>query len=105
MTTEAVSTTTQHVNTLQQGCHWLRGWFQDRATGRTGWSPEDEAVSFILGVQLREMEEALSRGPASHCEKCGSPIEAPRLKVLPETRVCSNCAKRLGSRTQGNGFG
>jgi DnaK suppressor protein len=46
---------------------------------------------------LAEIEEALEQlelGIYGHCERCGKPIEAERLAVLPHTTLCSQCAQR-----------
>ena len=38
---------------------------------------------------------AARRGGYGICERCGQPIEAERLKILPETRVCVRCKLQL----------
>jgi DnaK suppressor protein len=50
--------------------------------------------------QLREKAETLkltlsgaSQGGYGTCERCGSPIHPDRLAVLPDTRICINCAR------------
>jgi DnaK suppressor protein len=50
--------------------------------------------------QLREREETLQRaisgtdhGAYGICEKCGNPIHPDRLAVLPDTRLCIECAR------------
>jgi DnaK suppressor protein len=50
--------------------------------------------------QLRERAETLKRalsgssqGGYGNCEQCGSPIHPDRLAVLPDTRICINCAR------------
>jgi RNA polymerase-binding transcription factor DksA len=46
---------------------------------------------------LAEIDEALQqleKGIYGRCERCGGPIEAERLAVLPHTTVCSGCAQR-----------
>ena len=30
------------------------------------------------------------------CERCGEPIPARRLQVLPETRLCLKCSEEIG---------
>lgn len=35
--------------------------------------------------------EAAHHGGYGICERCGQPIDAERLKILPETRVCVKC--------------
>ena len=46
--------------------------------------------------QLEKVNDALSRiedNSFGRCEKCHREIEAERLEILPETTLCSNCAK------------
>jgi RNA polymerase-binding transcription factor DksA len=38
---------------------------------------------------------ALDRGKYGLCERCGQPIEAERLKVLPDTTLCIKCKVEL----------
>ncbi len=47
--------------------------------------------------RLREIEDALRRfesGTYGVCEDCGAKINIDRLKVLPWTALCINCALR-----------
>jgi len=49
---------------------------------------------------LREVERALRRiekGTFGLCEKCGGRIEEGRLELIPWTRHCASCAKRISS--------
>lgn len=56
-------------------------------------------------IRIREVEEHLAeinraldaarRGGYGICEHCGRPIEAERLAILPETRVCVQCKTLL----------
>src|SRR5690606_22783391 len=51
--------------------------------------------------ELQEIEEALERmrnGKYGICERCGRSIAFDRLKVLPESRYCVLCEKRLESQ-------
>jgi RNA polymerase-binding transcription factor DksA len=50
--------------------------------------------------QLRERAETLERAISGSsesaygiCELCGNPIHPDRLAVLPDTRICINCAR------------
>lgn len=47
---------------------------------------------------LREIERALekiAKGNYGKCEKCGKSISEERLSILPWTRYCAECAKKL----------
>ena len=49
---------------------------------------------------LQEINEALDRidrGVYGMCEECGEPIARERLELLPYTRYCVACAKKLES--------
>ena len=57
-------------------------------------------LSLIDGLEghLTEIERALStarHGAYGICERCGRPIEAERLHILPETRLCVTCKSQL----------
>lgn len=44
---------------------------------------------------IQQIEHALERirqGQGEHCEACGAPIGAPRLKALPQATRCARCA-------------
>ena len=48
--------------------------------------------------QLEKIEDALWRvenNSFGYCEKCHKEIESERLEILPETTLCSNCAREL----------
>jgi len=49
--------------------------------------------------KVRSVEEALQRfeeGTYGVCERCGSQIGAQRLEIMPEARLCINCAQLSG---------
>ncbi|MCS7167284.1 MAG: TraR/DksA C4-type zinc finger protein [Gemmatales bacterium] len=51
---------------------------------------------------LWEIDEALSRianGTYGLCEECGEPIARERLELLPYTRYCIHCARKLESES------
>ncbi len=48
---------------------------------------------------LKEIEDALMRieqGRYGICELCGNPIEKERLEIVPYTRYCSSCGRKVG---------
>ena len=56
----------------------------------------EKTVMLIHQVEdhIAEIDHALDharRGGYGICENCGQPIDAERLKILPETRVCVKC--------------
>lgn len=56
----------------------------------------ENALALIRQVEdhITEIDRALQaarRGSYGTCEVCGHPIEAERLRILPETRVCVKC--------------
>jgi RNA polymerase-binding transcription factor DksA len=49
-----------------------------------------------LRQRTAELEDALERlqeGTYGVCESCGRPIDIERLKALPQTRLCIDCAR------------
>jgi DnaK suppressor protein len=42
-----------------------------------------QSIDYALAV--------LNRGKYGLCERCGQPIEPERLKILPDTTLCSKC--------------
>ena len=55
--------------------------------------------------QLEKIDDALSRVEDSsfgYCEKCHKEIEPERLDILPETTLCSRCAKELETPPEEN---
>jgi DnaK suppressor protein len=51
-----------------------------------------------LERKLQSVERALAalnRGKYGLCERCGQPIEAERLKILPDTTMCVKCKAAL----------
>ena len=56
----------------------------------------DQALLQRLKARTRDVEQALSQasqGRYGICERCGKPIHPDRLAVLPDTRICIQCAK------------
>lgn len=68
--------------------------WDDRAIQRQN----DEVVEALLPQTVAEITAirlALGRlqaGDALSCAECGDPISARRLAIIPETRVCADCA-------------
>jgi RNA polymerase-binding transcription factor DksA len=53
----------------------------------------DLAVLDEVETELADVEHALQRledATYATCERCGGPIDAPRLEALPVTRVCGD---------------
>ena len=56
-----------------------------------------------LQARLRSIEEAIERaksGDYGICEQCNGRIRVERLKVLPFTRLCIECARQKGQKHQ-----
>jgi DnaK suppressor protein len=70
---------------------------------------QEFTLSLIENEQetLDQIQDALSRieaGTFGRCQECGGPVGKARLQVLPYTRYCIECARKLESRespTQG----
>lgn len=69
--------------------------WEDRASERQG----DEVLE-ALGTaelnQLKRIDAALARieaGTYGTCMKCGDPIDAARLALVPEAPLCAACAR------------
>ena len=61
---------------------------------------QEFTLSLIENEQLTldQIHEALSRideGTYGRCEECAHPIAKPRLQVLPYTKHCIECARKL----------
>jgi len=52
---------------------------------------EEERKSIVATL------EKIESGEYGKCTKCSSGIGSPRLKALPATMLCINCARMLGS--------
>lgn len=53
-------------------------------------------VEYALEIRLQEINSALekiAKGKYSICEKCGKPIDAKRLTIMPEAKTCTKCQK------------
>ena len=58
---------------------------------------EERAVEQNLELRLKEINETLEKiekGSYGVCDKCLSPIDQRRLKVIPVARFCVDCAKK-----------
>jgi RNA polymerase-binding transcription factor DksA len=44
-------------------------------------------------ANLEQAMSRLERGTYGVCERCGGPIHPDRLTVLPDVRLCINCAR------------
>ena len=56
----------------------------------------DRALLRRLKERRETLKSALSGssdGAYGICERCGNPIHPDRLAVLPDTRICINCAR------------
>lgn len=59
---------------------------------------EERAVEQNLELRLREIKDTIKKideGAYGICEKCVSPIDARRLKVIPVAKFCVNCKKKV----------
>ena len=57
----------------------------------------NRATEQMLESRLKEINDTLAKidaGEYGVCEKCSSPIDIKRLKVMPVARVCVNCSKK-----------
>lgn len=56
-------------------------------------------IEFLSEVELLELGQIdaalarLDRGSYGVCSACGQPIDARRLRALPQTAVCGSCAR------------
>ena len=58
---------------------------------------EERAVEQNLELRLREIGDTIKKideGAYGICEKCVSPIDVRRLKVMPAARFCVDCTKK-----------
>lgn len=61
-------------------------------------SEQERAIEQNLELRLHEINETLEKienETYGICEKCSSPIDSRRLKVLPVARFCVGCAKKV----------
>ena len=59
---------------------------------------EERAVEQNLELRLREINETLvkiDKDAYGVCEKCSSPIDIRRLKVIPVAKFCVDCTKKV----------
>lgn len=55
------------------------------------------SIEHALELRLKDIDEALAklkRGDYGYCEKCKKEIEAERLKLVPEARLCLKCSRK-----------
>lgn len=60
-----------------------------------------EAIKHELSNYLHRVEQALSnikKGKYGVCERCGKPIEAKRLEVMPTAVFCMSCEREKEAR-------
>lgn len=60
-------------------------------------SEQERAVEQNLELRLREINETIKKideDAYGVCEKCSSPIDVRRLKVIPVAKFCVDCAKK-----------
>lgn len=58
---------------------------------------EERAVEQNFELRLHEINDTLRKideGTYGNCEKCHSPIDQKRLKVVPVAKFCFDCAKK-----------
>ncbi|MBI2063811.1 MAG: TraR/DksA C4-type zinc finger protein [Candidatus Yanofskybacteria bacterium] len=61
-------------------------------------SEQERAVEQNLELRLREINETIKKideNAYGVCEKCSSPIDVRRLKVIPVAKFCLDCAKKV----------
>jgi DnaK suppressor protein len=72
-------------------------------------TPETEVAYELMGSQahlLKEIDcalEKIDRGSYGHCEDCGEPIAASRLKALPFAVRCTACQESLERHAAASG--
>lgn len=69
----------------------------EKAHGVTD-SEQERAVEQNMELRLREIKETIKKidaGTYGICEKCVSPIDTRRLKVVPIARFCVDCTKKV----------
>lgn len=60
-------------------------------------SEQERAVEQNLELRLREISETIKKideNAYGVCEKCSSPINVRRLKVIPVAKFCVDCAQK-----------
>ncbi len=84
---------------MQRANDPLVQYFPDQAAQRQN----DEVIARLRAItecDLRRVEAALGRlaaGSYGRCERCGEPIDPARLEALPESPVCTSCARKAGA--------
>jgi DnaK suppressor protein len=78
----------------------IRTYLEELRVAEGGVDPDASERMMNLSImenlerKLQSVKHALSaldRGKYGLCERCGQPIEAERLKVLPDTTLCIKC--------------
>jgi DnaK suppressor protein len=66
----------------------------------TGWEMNQAVLQELKerSTSLREAIERASQGTYGICERCAKPIHPDRLSVLPDVRLCIECARTDRSR-------
>ena len=82
----------------------IRAYLEELRVAEGGVDPDASERMMNLSImenlerKLQSIQHALSalnRGRYGLCERCGQPIEAERLKVLPDTTLCVKCKAEL----------
>lgn len=63
-------------------------------------SAVDASVAFSTQLELKRLKQSLAwldGDEAGYCEDCGNTIPFARLKAVPETRRCIECAEQQGA--------
>lgn len=61
-------------------------------------SEQERAVEQNLELRLREINETIEKidkNAYGVCEKCSSPIDVRRLRVIPVAKFCVDCSKKV----------
>lgn len=79
---------------------------EDSADAAAAIYERGQIISLIQTYEdrLRSLDEAIERarkGLYGICVSCGKAIEPERLKIMPETDLCVQCASKLERETQG----
>ena len=69
----------------------------------------EQTLGMIQQIEnhIAEIDRALAathRGGYGICEQCGQPIDAERLRILPETRLCVKCKSQQEKKTHRRGY-
>jgi RNA polymerase-binding transcription factor DksA len=90
----------QEKERIEKEINRIRGYLEELRVAEDGVDPDASERMMNLSImenlerRLQSIDYALSvlqRGRYGICEDCGQPIEPERLKVLPDTTLCSKC--------------